>query len=78
MAMSVQVVEVLRWTSCIAGSADKEAMATTAARALLKELDERTSISRKFSGGPYISSKLCWRASGMACMVMGLLKRFNV
>ena len=30
---------------------------------------ELTSISRKFSGGPYISSKLCWRASGIACMM---------
>ena len=28
-----------------------------------------TSISRKFSGGPYSSSKDCWRASGMDCIV---------
>ena len=27
-----------------------------------------TSISRKFSGGPYISSKLCVRASGRVCI----------
>lgn len=27
-----------------------------------------TSISRKFSGGPYISSKVCWRDSGIACI----------
>lgn len=33
--------------------------------------ERRTSISRKFSGGPYISSKLCWRASGIACMLNG-------
>ena len=31
--------------------------------------DELTSISKKFSGGPYISSKLCWRESGIACMI---------
>src|SRR5436190_15422409 len=29
---------------------------------------QRTSISRKFSGGPYISSKDCWRASGKDCI----------
>lgn len=31
--------------------------------------DQPTSISRKFSGGPYSSSKLCDRASGSDCMV---------
>ena len=30
-----------------------------------------TSISRKFSGGPYSSSKDCWRASGIDCIVGG-------
>lgn len=30
---------------------------------------ERTSISRKFSGGPYISSKVCCLDSGIACML---------
>lgn len=33
-----------------------------------------TSISRKFSGGPYISSKLCDLESGIACMVAALLR----
>ena len=28
-----------------------------------------TSISRKFSGGPYISSKVCWRDSGIDCIL---------
>lgn len=31
--------------------------------------DQPTSISRKFSGGPYSSSKLCDRASGSDCIV---------
>ena len=31
--------------------------------------DQPTSISRKFSGGPYSSSKLCDRASGRDCIV---------
>ena len=30
-----------------------------------------TSISRKFSGGPYISSKVCWRDSGIDCILRG-------
>ncbi len=32
-----------------------------------------TSISRKFSGGPYISSKLCVRASGRVCIAAVLV-----
>lgn len=31
--------------------------------------DQPTSISRKFSGGPYSSSKLCDRASGSDCIL---------
>jgi hypothetical protein len=30
---------------------------------------QHTSISRKFSGGPYISSKDCCRVSGMDCII---------
>ena len=35
----------------------------------------RTSISRKFSGGPYISSKLCWRVSGMMVCILRFCSR---
>lgn len=40
-------------------------------------LEARTSISRKFSGGPYSSSKDCDRASGSDCILDGLSVVWN-
>lgn len=53
------IFNLMEWKICQLGSERNER----------NQYEEPTSISRKFSGGPYISSKLCWRASGIACIL---------